>query len=40
MTNTADDANRAKEQIAILASNLNKLNQIYGNMIGAMSGNK
>lgn len=38
MTNTADDANRAKEQIGLLAGNLNKLNQIYGNMISAMSG--
>lgn len=38
MTNTADDANRAKEQIALLAGNLNRLNQIYGNMISAMSG--
>ena len=38
MTNTADDANKAKEQIALLAGNLNRLNQIYGNMISAMSG--
>ena len=38
MLNTADDANKAKEQISLLAGNLNKLNQIYGNMIGAMSG--
>ncbi len=38
MTTTADDAQRAKEQIATLATNLNKLNQIYGNMISAMSG--
>jgi len=38
MTNTADDANRAKDQIALLAGNLNKLNTIYGNMISAMSG--
>lgn len=38
MLNTADDANKAKEQITLLAGNLNKLNQIYGNMIGAMSG--
>jgi gliding motility-associated protein GldL len=38
MTTTADDAQKAKEQIATLATNLNKLNQIYGNMIGAMSG--
>src|SRR3954452_16192708 len=36
MVNTADDANKAKEQIAMLASNLHRLNQIYGNMIGAM----
>ncbi|HNP22379.1 MAG TPA: gliding motility protein GldL [Panacibacter sp.] len=40
MTNTADDANKAKDQIALLATNLNKLNQIYGNMISAMSGSK
>ena len=38
MTNTVDDANRAKDQIALLAGNLNRLNQIYGNMISAMSG--
>lgn len=38
MTNTADDANKAKDQIALLAGNLNKLNTIYGNMISAMSG--
>lgn len=36
MVNTVDDANKAKEQIAMLASNLHRLNQIYGNMIGAM----
>ena len=36
MVSTADDANKAKEQIAMLASNLHRLNQIYGNMIGAM----
>ena len=40
MTNTADDANKEKDQIALLATNLNKLNQIYGNMISAMSGSK
>ncbi len=38
MINTTDDANRAKEQISLLAGNLNKLNNIYGNMIGAMQG--
>lgn len=38
MTNTAEDAQKAKEQIATLANNLGKLNQIYGNMIGAMQG--
>ena len=40
MLNTAEDANKAKEQITLLAGNLNKLNQIYGNMIGAMQGSK
>ena len=40
MVGTVDDAHRAKEQIIMLASNLNRLNQIYGNMIGAMQGNK
>ena len=38
MISTADDATKAKEQITLLAGNLNKLNQIYGNMIGAMQG--
>jgi len=38
MVGTVDDAHRAKEQIIMLASNLNRLNQIYGNMIGAMQG--
>jgi gliding motility-associated protein GldL len=36
MVNTTDDAMRAKDQIAQLATNLHRLNQIYGNMIGAM----
>jgi len=40
MNTTASDAVKAKEQIAALANNLGKLNQIYGNMIGAMQGNK
>lgn len=38
MTSTADDAQKAKDQIAALAGNLSKLNTIYGNMISAMSG--
>jgi len=38
MTNSAEDAIRAKEQIATLASNLSKLNQVYGNMLTAMQG--
>jgi gliding motility-associated protein GldL len=38
MTTTADDAQKAKEQIAALATNLGKLNSIYGNMIAAMQG--
>jgi len=36
MVTTADDAHRAKDEIVTLATNLNKLNQIYGNMITAM----
>ncbi len=38
MSTTAEDAQKAKEQISALANNLGKLNQIYGNMIGAMQG--
>jgi uncharacterized phage infection (PIP) family protein YhgE len=38
MSSSAADAVRAKEQIATLANNLTKLNQIYGNMINAMQG--
>jgi len=38
MSNTADDATKAKDQIATLANNLGKLNQIYGSMISAMQG--
>ena len=40
MNTTASDAIKAKDQIAALANNLGKLNQIYGNMIGAMQGVK
>ena len=38
MTGTAADATKAKEQIAALANNLGRLNQIYGGMITAMQG--
>lgn len=38
MASTADDALKAKEQIANLATNLGKLNQLYGNMLTAMQG--
>lgn len=38
MAGSADDAVKAKEQMAALASNLGKLNQMYGNMITAMQG--
>ena len=40
MNTTAGDAVRAKDQIAALANNLGKLNQIYGNMISAMQGGR
>jgi gliding motility-associated protein GldL len=36
MVNTVDDAARAKEQIGHLATNLTKLNSVYGNMLSAM----
>jgi len=36
MMNSVDDANRAKEQIGTLATNLTKLNSVYGNMLSAM----
>lgn len=38
MANSADDAVKAKDQIAALADNLGKLNQLYGNMLTAMQG--
>ncbi len=38
MAGSADDAIRAKEQIAALANNLGKLNSLYGNMLTAMQG--
>jgi len=36
MMNSVDDANKAKEQIGLLAGNLSKLNSVYGNMLSAM----
>ena len=38
MVDTVDDAAKAKEQIGVLANNLGKLNQVYGNMLSAMQG--
>lgn len=38
MTGTAEDALKAKEQITALATNLTKLNQVYGSMLTAMQG--
>ncbi|MEO8961699.1 MAG: gliding motility protein GldL [Ginsengibacter sp.] len=38
MVSTADDAKATKDQINTLASNLSKLNQVYGNMLSAMQG--
>jgi hypothetical protein len=40
MMNSVDDANKAKEQIGLLAGNLGKLNSVYGNMLSAMQGGK
>ena len=38
MMSTVDDANKTKENMTLLATNLNKLNQVYGNMLSAMQG--
>jgi gliding motility-associated protein GldL len=38
MMSSVDDAVKAKEQIAILAGNLGRLNAVYGNMLTAMQG--
>jgi gliding motility-associated protein GldL len=38
MMATVDDANKTKENMGQLAANLNRLNQVYGNMLTAMSG--
>jgi len=36
MMNSVADANKAKDQIGLLAGNLSKLNSVYGNMLSAM----
>jgi len=36
MMNSVEDANKAKDQIKLLAGNLGKLNSVYGNMLSAM----
>ncbi len=36
MMSSVDDANKAKDQIGALATNLGKLNTVYGNMLSAM----
>lgn len=38
MVSTVSDAQSAKEQMNVLANNLGKLNQVYGNMLSAMQG--
>jgi gliding motility-associated protein GldL len=38
MQGSVDDAKKAHDQIAILANNLGRLNQVYGNMLSAMQG--
>ncbi len=38
MAGSAEDAMKAKQEIASLATNLGKLNQLYGNMLTAMQG--
>ncbi len=36
MMGSVDDAHKAKDQISALATNLSKLNSVYGNMLSAM----
>ena len=38
MQGSVEDAQKAKEQIGVLANNLGRLNNIYGNMLTAMQG--
>src|SRR5687768_11256529 len=38
MMGTADDAKKVQEQVSGLATNLGRLNNIYGNMLSAMQG--
>jgi gliding motility-associated protein GldL len=38
MMGSVEDANRAKQEIGVLANNLGKLNSVYGNMLSAMQG--
>ena len=38
MANTAEDAKKMQQQVGALATNLSKLNGIYGNMLTAMQG--
>ncbi|MFZ4057859.1 MAG: gliding motility protein GldL [Ferruginibacter sp.] len=40
MMSSVDDANKAKDQIGALATNLSKLNSVYGNMLSAMQSGK
>jgi hypothetical protein len=38
MQGSVQDAEKAKDQIALLAKNLGNLNNVYGNMLSAMQG--
>lgn len=38
MSGTVEDAEKAKQQIGLLAGNLSRLNNVYGNMLTAMQG--
>jgi len=40
MQGSVADAQRTQEQIALLAKNLNSLNNVYGNMLSAMQGSR
>ena len=40
MMSTVEDATKTKENMTLLANNLNRLNQVYGNMLSAMQGGR
>jgi hypothetical protein len=38
MEGSVEDAKKAQQQLGLLATNLGRLNSVYGNMLSAMQG--